>query len=341
MSLSAPSQVVERQLAFLASRHVLIIGEFDGSLPAELSDTAASVRIFTTNYLNYLSLKQSYRCEFAAQISDDFLAGVDTVLMYWPKAKAEAEYLLAMTVGQLPADTELCVVGENRAGVKSAEKMSASYAKLIKHDGARRCSFYWGSCQHQPQPFDLNQWFKHYPLQLGDVTLTIHSLPGVFSHGEFDKGTRLLLENMPALSGKVLDFGCGAGIIGAWMKAKFNDIDVTMCDISALAIASAQQTLRQNGLEGNVIASNVYSDIDVNVDFLISNPPFHAGLKTSYSATETLLADAPKHLRQNGTLCIVANSFLQYPPIIEKQFGECKTLASRDGFKIYFAEKCA
>ncbi len=340
MSLSAPSQVVERQLAFFEQRHVLVIGELDGTLPVELEQTAASVRVFTTNYLNFNTLKKRHRCEFGAQVSSEFLDGVDLVLLYWPKAKAEAEYLLAMSIGQLPAETEICVVGENRAGVKSAEKMCANYTKLVKHDGARRCSFYWGSCQHTPQQFDLSAWFKEYPLTLGNIELTISSLPGVFSHGEFDKGTRLLLEQLPTLKGRVVDFGCGAGIIGAWMKAKFNKIDVTMCDISALAIESAKQTLRQNKLEGTVIASDVYSDIEGSIDFLISNPPFHAGLKTSYSATETLLAEAPSYLSNMGEMIIVANSFLQYPPIIEQSFGQCETLATRDGFKIYHAKKC-
>ncbi|WP_413112691.1 16S rRNA (guanine(1207)-N(2))-methyltransferase RsmC [Thaumasiovibrio sp. DFM-14] len=339
MSLSAPSQVIERQLAFFENRHLLVMGEFDGNLPSELASTCASLRVFTTNFLTHNRLKARYTCQFGAEIDASTLQDVDMVLLFWPKAKAEAEYLLAMTLGQLPAGTEICVVGENRAGVKSAEKLCHPYTKLVKHDSARRCGFYWGSATHTPQPFNLNDWFKHYALQLGETTLTISSLPGVFSHGEFDKGTKLLLENLSVLKGDVLDFGCGAGIIGAWAKTMFSDINVTLCDISALAIASAKETLRQNQLDGTVLASDVYSDIQGQFDYLISNPPFHAGLKTSYSATENLLADAPSHLNRGGQLIIVANSFLQYPPIINNAFGECDTLATRDGFKIYRAQK--
>ncbi|MBL4831252.1 MAG: methyltransferase, partial [Aliivibrio sp.] len=71
------------------------------------------------------------------------------------------------------------------------------------------------------------------------------------------------------------------------------------------------------------------------------NPPFHAGLKTHYSSTEILLSDAPKHLRYNGKLLIVANSFLQYPPIIKSAFGHCETEAKTNSFKIYGAKKLA
>ena len=112
-----------------------------------------------------------------------------------------------------------------------------------------------------------------------------------------------------------------------------------MVDISALAIASSIETLKANGLEGNVFASDVYSDTKENYQFIVSNPPFHAGLKTHYSSTEELLEKAPQNLTHQGQLILVANSFLQYPPIIEKAFGECATLAKNNKFKIYSAQK--
>ncbi len=111
------------------------------------------------------------------------------VLLYWPKAKAEAEFLLSMLMAALGQSTEIVVVGENRSGVKSIEKMFASYGRVTKFDSARRCSFYWGQCDNTPAPFTLEDWFKSYPLNVGEQSLTIRSLPGVFSHGELDAGT--------------------------------------------------------------------------------------------------------------------------------------------------------
>jgi 16S rRNA (guanine1207-N2)-methyltransferase len=117
------------------------------------------------------------------------------------------------------------------------------------------------------------------------------------------------------------------------------DIELEMCDISALAVESSKATLAANGLNGRVFASDVYSDCANNYRFIISNPPFHAGLNTSYSATETLLADAPKQLSTSGELIIVANSFLKYPPIIERAFGKCATLNKTNKFCIYHAQR--
>lgn len=336
---TAPSQIAQRQLEYFNGKHVLVAGEVEDLFPIELAKHCESVSVFTTHYGYYRSLKahssiQSYfDCQFTEQTQ------ADMVLLYWPKAKAEAEFLLAMLMDHLGTETEIIVVGENRSGVKSIEKMFKPYGVIKKYDSARRCSFYWGICSEKAKPFHLEQWFKSYQVQYKDTDIQVKSLPGVFSHGEFDVGSRLLLDNLQGLQDKVLDFGCGAGVIGA-VIAKLNpDVELNMCDISALAIESSKATLDANGLSGSVFSSDVYSDADDDYQFIISNPPFHSGLDTSYQATETLLAEAPRHLASSGEMFIVANSFLKYPPIIEQAFGQCDTIDKTSKFAIYHAKK--
>ncbi|MBW3694184.1 16S rRNA (guanine(1207)-N(2))-methyltransferase RsmC [Vibrio sp. T187] len=335
----APSQIAQRQLAYFEGKHVLVAGEAEDLFPVELAKHCESVSVFTSNYSYYRQLEGQSKIQrfYGAEFTED--TNADLVLLYWPKAKAEAEYLLAMLFAKLGKDTEIVVVGENRSGVKSVEKMFSPYGKVTKYDSARRCSFYWGQCFEQPKAFSLQDWFKTYSVSIDDQALTVKSLPGVFSHGEFDIGSQLLLDTLPALRGKVLDFGCGAGVLGAVMASRNPNIELEMCDISAFAVASTQATLQANGLSGKVFASDVYSDTANNYQFVISNPPFHSGLETSYSATETLLADAPKHLTSSGELIIVANSFLKYQPIIEQAFGKCATLNKTTKFAIYHAAK--
>lgn len=339
MSFTAPSQVIARQLDYFTDKHVMVAGELEDTFPTELTKHAASVSVFATNYGYYQTMKKhsNVTCYFGVELTEDTQA--DMILLYWPKAKAEAQYLLHMLLAKLGPNTEICVVGENRSGVKSIEKMFKAYGPITKYDSARRCSFYWGQCMEETPNFTLSDYFKSYTVEFDNQTIQVRSLPGVFSHGEFDKGSELLLETLPSLQGKTLDFGCGAGVIGSIMKYRNPDIQLDMCDISAFAIESSKETLKANQLEGNVFASDVYSDVNAPYDFIISNPPFHAGLKTFYSATETLLEKAPQYLTATGQLLIVANSFLQYPPIIEAAFGQCDTLAKNTKFKIYSAKK--
>jgi len=335
----APSQIAQRQLAYFEGKHVLVAGEAEDLFPVELANHCHSVTVFTTNYGYHRQLESQPEITsvFGAEFDQETQA--DMVLLYWPKAKAEAEYLLAMLMAKLGENTEIVVVGENRSGIKSIEKMFKPYGLITKYDSARRCSFYWGQCTQTPESFELDKWFKSYQVSYKETSLTIKSLPGVFSHGEFDIGSKLLLDTLPNLTGKVLDFGCGAGVIGSVMATLNPGIELEMCDISALAVESSKATLVANGLTGKVFASDVYSDTSNDYDFIISNPPFHAGLDTSYSATETLLAKAPSYQNKAGQLLIVANSFLKYPPIIEKAFGNCETLNKTTKFAIYSAKK--
>ncbi|MGO1296798.1 MAG: 16S rRNA (guanine(1207)-N(2))-methyltransferase RsmC [Vibrio sp.] len=336
---TAPSQIAERQIDYFADKHVLVAGEAEDHFPQQLLQHSASVTIFTTDYRYSRQWDNSdnIQCHFSEELSDDVTA--DLVLLYWPKSKKEATYLLAMLMSKLGVGTEIVVVGENRSGVKSIEKLFKEYGSVQKYDSARRCSFYWGQCENVPTPFDINDWFKSYTVEYQGKQITIRSLPGVFSHGELDIGSRLLIDALPNLTGKVLDFGCGAGVIGTVMLTLNPNIELNLCDISALAIRSSQETLAANGLTADVFASDIYSDINDEYQFIVTNPPFHSGLETSYDTTETLLARAPQSLVKRGQLFVVANSFLKYSPIIEKSFGACQTLSKTKKFVIHHAIK--
>lgn len=336
---TAPSQIAERQLDYFADKHVLVAGEAEDQFPQQLIQHSASVGIFTTDYRYARQWKASddIQCYFSEELPDGVQA--DLVLLYWPKSKKEAAYLLAMLMSKLGVGTEIVVVGENRSGIKSIEKMFQEYGSVQKYDSARRCSFYWGQCESVPTQFNINDWFKSYSVEYQDKTITVCSLPGVFSHGELDIGSRLLIDALPKLKGRVLDFGCGAGVIGTVILTLNPDIELELCDISALAIRSSQETLAANNLTATVFASDIYSDITSEYQYIVTNPPFHSGLETSYDTTETLLAKAPAALVKRGELYVVANSFLKYSPIIEKSFGACQTLSKTKKFVIHHGLK--
>ena len=105
--------------------------------------------------------------------------------------------------------------------------------------------------------------------------------------------------------------------------------------MSALALYSAQETLKLNNLTGKIFPSNSLSDVNGKYDYVISNPPFHQGLKTNYQATETFLSKIKRHLKPRGQVIVVANSFLRYQPIMEEEIGRTQLLAKKKGFSLY------
>ena len=256
---------------------------------------------------------------------------IDTLVYYWPKNKPEAQFQLMNLLSLLPVGTDIFVVGENRSGVRSAEQMLAEYCPLNKVDSARRCGLYHGQLEKIPT-FDANRFWDEYTLD----GVIIKTLPGVFSRDGLDVGSQLLLSTLtPHTKGKVLDVGCGAGVLAAVLASHSPKVRLTLCDVSAPAVEASRATLAANGFEGDVFASNVFSHVTGRFDLIISNPPFHDGLQTSLEAAQALIRGADRHLNSGGELRIVANAFLPYPDVLDQTFGFHEVIAQTGRYKVY------
>jgi len=282
----------------------------------------------------------------AARFSDRSQFGVtppaapfDAAVLFLPKSRELTDYLLTALAARLPG-RELFLVGEKRAGIERAAKQLGAFGEPRKLDSARHCQLWQISVEQAPAAPDLEALAQRYQLALADGPLQVISLPGVFSHGRLDRGTALLLEHLDKLpAGQLLDFGCGAGVLGAVLKRRFPHHAVTMLDVDAFAVASSRLTLAANGLEAEVLAGDGIDAAPGDLAAILSNPPFHDGVHTDYQATEQLLRQAARHLKPGGELRLVANSFLKYQPLIEQHLGPCQTLAEAQGFRIYRAKR--
>ncbi len=332
MSAFTPaSEVLLRPSDDFEQSRILFAGDLQDDLPARFE--CAASRAHTQQFHHWQALSrqmgENVRFSLVAQASD--VADCDTLIYYWPKNKPEAQFQLMNILSLMPVGVDVFVVGENRSGVRSAEPMLADYAPLNKVDSARRCGLYHGRLEKQPQ-FSLESWWAEYSID----GLTIKTLPGVFSRDGLDVGSQLLLSTLtPHTKGKVLDVGCGAGVLSAALASHSPKVRLTLCDVSAPAVEASRATLAANGLEGEVFASNVFSEVKGRFDMIISNPPFHDGMQTSLDAAQTLIRGAVRHLNSGGELRIVANAFLPYPKILDETFGFHEVIAQTGRFKVY------
>ena len=143
---------------------------------------------------------------------------------------------------------------------------------------------------------------KPFNVNINDINFTFNTDNGVFSKGELDFGTFLLIKNVLKLDihGDVLDLGCGYGPIGIILKKSF-DINVTMSDVNNRAIHLTKMNAKKNNVDINIISSDGYENINCDFDYIISNPPIRVGKKKLYE----LLTDSKKHLKKCGELIIV------------------------------------
>ncbi|HZJ93214.1 MAG TPA: class I SAM-dependent methyltransferase [Thiopseudomonas sp.] len=284
----------------------------------------------------YEQLSQCFpeRCVFSTQApTAEYSAGV----LFLPKSRELTEYLLQELAAKVPSGL-LFMVGEKRAGAERAAKQLAAFGRTSKIDSARHCQLWRCEVSDTPQAPSLDALSKAFTVSAAEQSIQVCSVPGVFSHGRLDLGTQLLLECLGDLpKGHYLDFGCGAGVVGSFLKKTYPSSQVTMLDVDAFAVHSSQLTLAANQLEATTIAGDGIHAAPKQLAAIISNPPFHQGVHTQYETTETLLREAAEHLQPGGELRIVANSFLKYQPLIEQHLGPCTVLAERNGFKVYRA----
>jgi 16S rRNA (guanine1207-N2)-methyltransferase len=332
MSAYTPaSEVLLRHSDDFEPGRILFAGDLQDDLPARL-DTAES-RAWTQQFHQWQTLSQQMgeHAHYSLVADSETVGNSDTLIYYWPKNKPEALFQLMNLLSLLPVGTDIFVVGENRSGVRSAEQMLAEFCPLNKVDSARRCGLYHGRLEKQPT-FDPNSFWGEYTLD----NLTIKTLPGVFSRDGLDVGSQLLLSTLtPHTKGKVLDVGCGAGVLATVLASHSPKVRLTLCDVSAPAVEASRATLAANGFEGDVFASNVFSEVTGRFDMIISNPPFHDGLQTSQEAAQTLIRGAVRHLNSGGELRIVANAFLPYPDVLDQTFGFHEVIAQTGRFKVY------
>ncbi|WP_221801012.1 class I SAM-dependent methyltransferase [Oceanobacter mangrovi] len=254
----------------------------------------------------------------------------ERVILVWPKSKVLATALVQL-LARTPAHRylpELWVVGANDTGGKSIGNALKALADCEKQDTARHCSFW--SALLKPQTDSFN-WLKLAKPTHHDGKDYL-SLPGVFSQGSLDKGTALLLQHLPELKGRVLDLGCGCGVIGLSKAAPAASL--VMADVDAMALQSAALNSTRMGIAATTVASDGFSDIDGKFDVIVSNPPFHTGKQTDYHVAMELLSQSRAHLKAGGSLWLVANRHLPYEEWAQQYFPNIDMVAHGQAFKV-------
>ena len=125
---------------------------------------------------------------------------------------------------------------------------------------------------------------------------------GVFCREGLDMGTRILLEALPELSGRILDLGCGWGPVGVALGKKYPNAEILMTDVNERAVALAAENCAANGVHNaRARVSDGFADIDGAFSAIVLNPPIRAGKAVIYG----LFDAARAHLTEDGALYIV------------------------------------
>ncbi|MBK3643244.1 methyltransferase [Streptomyces sp. MBT33] len=182
------------------------------------------------------------------------------------------------------------------------------------------------------------------PADIGPVSgRTVVNHAGVFCADRLDIGTRFFLRHLPAPGARrVVDLGCGNGVVGTAVAVADPDAEVLFVDESFQAVASAEATYRANGVPGHAefrVGDGLAGVPAGSVDLVLNNPPFHSHQATTDATAWRMFTGAKRVLRPGGELWVVGNRHLGYHVKLKRLFGNSRLVASDPKFVVLKAVK--
>lgn len=330
------SQLILRNEPRLQPGAVLLVNPPRDTLFRRLQQNGRRVRVSTQDHGDFHWLAGSGTAASFEAIPAP-MEDSETVILHLPREKDRLSMLLHGLSSWLPDTARLWLVGENQAGIKSSGRRLAEYFGTVNRlDNARHCGLYEASHPVRGNPFELKAYEETWPAGYSHSQIEVVSLPGVFAHGRLDPGSRLLLSVLERLepAGKVLDFACGSGVLGCSVMAAGSGVDLTLLDVSALAVESCRRTLARNTLEATLLPSDGLSELDGQYDWIISNPPFHRGVGNDLDIAARFFAEAGTFLGNRGKIVIVCNRHLPYLDWLRSHFEQVECLDENNSFLI-------
>jgi 16S rRNA (guanine1207-N2)-methyltransferase len=165
-------------------------------------------------------------------------------------------------------------------------------------------------------------------------SLTLTSGSGVYSNGRLDIGTAALFrETEPPSGGRILDLGCGYGVIGLAIASTSSGV-VTGVDVNERALLLANENAASLGLADRFVAMTPGAvDPEATYDEIWSNPPIRIGKDALHSLLLTWLP----RLAPRGRAVMVVGKNLGGDSLqrwLTEQGYPTTRLASAKGFRV-------
>jgi 16S rRNA (guanine1207-N2)-methyltransferase len=253
-----------------------------------------------------LACEQGFRPAFLALQR----AGLDTVphlaaaegafdgcLVLAGRHKGENQALVARACALVKPGATVVVCGEKTVGIQPLRKWAGDRVEIAGSLAKHHATVFWFAAPRDEVFADSAE----------DTVLAddrFETAPGMFSAGKIDPGSALLAGYFDnRITGVVADFGCGWGYLAAHVLEKGRPQSLALFDAHYPSLKAAERNLAP--LAGDVPVAVHWQDLTSEpvarqFDWIVMNPPFHAGRASEPDIGKAFIAAASKALKPGG-----------------------------------------
>ena len=179
--------------------------------------------------------------------------------------------------------------------------------------------------------------FKLLQAEILGQQVSLETRQGLFSPEHVDRGTLAMLSHVKIASGmRIMDLGCGCGVVGIVAAKIAGEENVFMSDADPMAVATARRNAERNGVSGvHICVSDGFQSVDASgFDLILSNPPY----QTDFSVAKGFIEKGFNRLKIGGKLYMVTKRRAWYKNKMISVFGGVE-IRETDGYYVFIAER--
>ena len=323
--------------------NILIVNDNFGALATALSEN--NLTVWTDSWLAQEGIKQNLELNDLSAGKSKIINSIktpdenyDVVLIKIPKSHALLEDQLIRIQPLIAKTTKIIATGMVKSIHTSTLKLFEKYIGPTKTSLAKKKARLIFSTPDENIARLKSPYPKKYSLEGTQYLICNHA--NVFSRESLDIGTRFFLQHLPQSEkyNKIIDLGCGNGIVGLIAAEKNPQAELVFLDESFMAVESARENF-ETAFKGKRIAEFKTNDSLTGIekdsaDLILNNPPFHQNNAVGDDVAWQMFKQSLNVLNQDGELWVIGNRHLGYHIKLKKMFGNCEMIASNKKFVI-------
>lgn len=323
--------------------NILIVNDGFGALATALANH--NITVWTDSWITRESIQQNIIRNELSLDNVQIINSIETpegyfdlVLIKIPKSLALLEDQLIRIAPLITLATKFISAGMVKSIHTSTLKLFEKYIGSTKTSLAKKKSRLIFCTLGGNIPVVKSPYPESFILENSRYKIFNHA--NVFSRKSLDIGTRFFLQHIPQSDNynKIIDLGCGNGVVGLIAAKKNPAAEIVFIDESYMAVESAKQTFEsafKKDRKSSYFVNDSLSGFEKNsVDLILNNPPFHQDTAIGDEVAWKMFKQSHNVLKQNGELWVIGNRHLDYHIKLRKIFGNCEMIASNKKFVI-------